>query len=94
MVKNNFFDTPQMVADVYCLEPGQQQRVHSHAGESKIYYVVDGDADVAIGDETRRLGPGGIGCAPAGIEHGVANNGDRPVVLLVAMAPNPNLRPQ
>ncbi len=32
MQKVNLFETQQMFSDVYCLEPGQAQKVHAHAG--------------------------------------------------------------
>ncbi|MCB9849121.1 MAG: cupin domain-containing protein [Phycisphaerales bacterium] len=92
MTKTNFFDCPQMVADIYGLEPGQSQKIHSHAGEAKLYYVISGKGDFTIGDETRTLGPGEIAAAPTGIDHGVSNPYDDRLEALVVMAPNPNLR--
>ena len=42
MAKNSLFSTPRMYYDLYCLEPGQAQKVHSHAGSDKVYLVLDG----------------------------------------------------
>ena len=88
--KLNLFATPQMFCDVYCLEPGQEQRAHRHAGASKFYYVLEGRGSFAIGGETRELGPGGLAWAGPDEEHGVVNRSDARLVLLVAMAPNPS----
>jgi mannose-6-phosphate isomerase-like protein (cupin superfamily) len=90
--KNNFFDCPQMVADFYCLEPGQRQKIHHHEGEAKIYLVLSGRGEFTIGDERRELGPGGAACSPPGVMHGVNNTSDERLTALVVMAPNPNLR--
>ena len=35
--KVNLFETERMFADVYCLEPGQEQKRHAHSGADKIY---------------------------------------------------------
>ncbi|MCB9915748.1 MAG: cupin domain-containing protein [Planctomycetes bacterium] len=90
LVKTNLFESPQMFCDTYCLEPGQAQKVHAHAGATKVYYVLEGEAAVTIGERTETLGPGGLGWALPGEPHGVRNASDARCVLLVAMAPNPN----
>ncbi len=90
MQKVNLFETPQMFCDVYCLEPGQAQKVHTHAGATKFYYVIEGEGTVTIGDETRTLAPGDIAWSAPDEPHGVENRGDGRLVLLVSMAPNPN----
>lgn len=89
MRKHNLFDSERMFCDVYCFEPGQTQSAHAHAGSDKIYYVLDGAADVQIGDETRRLGPGGIAHAAPGIVHAVSNPGPERLAVLVFMSPKP-----
>ena len=88
--KHNLFETEQMFCDVYCLEPGQEQKPHGHAGATKFYYVLEGTGRFTLGDETRELGPGGLAWAAPGEPHGVANDSAQRLVLLVAMAPNPN----
>ena len=89
MRKNNLFDSERMFCDVYCFEPGQEQTPHAHAGSDKIYFVLEGAADIRIGDETRRLEAGCIAHAPPGVAHGVVNPGPGRLALLVFMAPKP-----
>lgn len=89
MRKNNLFDSERMFCDAYCFEPGQAQSAHAHAGSDKIYYVIDGSAEIQIGDETRTLGPGGAAHAGPGEPHGVRNPGPGRLSLLVFMAPKP-----
>ena len=88
--KLNLFETADMFCDVYCLEPGQAQKPHGHAGATKFYFVLEGRARFLTGSERRALGPGGLAWAAPGEEHGVENDSEGRVVLLVAMAPNPN----
>ncbi len=92
MRKINLFETANFFCDVYCLQPGQAQKPHSHQGADKIYYVLDGDATIQVGAEEQTLGPGKIVLAPSGIVHGVRNASKENLCLLVFMAPNPNLQ--
>jgi quercetin dioxygenase-like cupin family protein len=91
MQKVNLFETERMFADVYCLEPGQEQKAHAHRGADKIYFVLEGNAKVRVGSEEWQLAAGEIVLAPADVEHGVTNNSSARLVLLVFMAPNPNV---
>ena len=91
MAKVNLFKTERMFCDVYGLEPGQGQKVHSHQGADKIYVVLEGLGTFRIGSEERELGPDMVILAPSGVEHGVWNTGGARLTLLVFMAPNPNV---
>jgi quercetin dioxygenase-like cupin family protein len=90
MAKVNLFDVPQLFLDVYGLEPGQEQKPHTHAGAAKIYYVLEGEGTFTIGAEERTLGPGHAVLAAADEPHGVRNDTSKRLTVLVAMAPNPN----
>ncbi len=91
MKKINLFESPRMFCDIYCLEAGQKQKIHSHKGNDKIYYVVEGMGKFTIGSETLLLQPGEITCAFSQVPHGVENTGENRLICLVLMAPNPNL---
>jgi mannose-6-phosphate isomerase-like protein (cupin superfamily) len=90
MQKVNLFETERMFADIYCLEPGQAQKPHAHSGADKVYFVLEGTGRFHIGGDDRELGPDQIVLAPADVEHGVRNESQSRLVLLVFMAPNPN----
>jgi quercetin dioxygenase-like cupin family protein len=87
--KVSLFDTERFFCDVYCFQPGQSQKVHSHDGSDKIYYVLEGRGRVTVGTEERELGAGEITLAPSGEDHGVVNHTDEKLVMLVFMAPKP-----
>jgi len=89
MNKVSLFDSERFFCDVYCLEPGQKQKVHAHDGSDKIYYVLEGKGRVTVGAEERELAADEITIAPSGEEHGVVNHTDRRLVMLVFMAPKP-----
>jgi len=90
MNKVNLFEAPQLFMDVYCLEAGQEQKPHAHAGAAKVYYVLEGEGRFLVGGEARTLGPGHAVLAPEGVDHGVRNPGPDRLTVLVVMAPNPN----
>lgn len=88
--KNSFFDSEKLFYDAYCLMPGQAQKVHTHDGSDKVYYVIQGTASFTVAGEERDLGPGNAVIARAGEEHGVRNDTADNVMLLVTMAPRPS----
>ena len=90
MQKVGVFETPRMFCDLYCLKPGQAQKVHAHADADKVYFVLEGTATVVLGETETTVPPHTGTLAPAGVPHGVRNDGDENVVCLVFMAPNPN----
>lgn len=90
MKKNSLFDSPHLFYDVYCLIPGQSQRVHAHEGSDKIYYVLSGTGRFTVGEEERDLDQDHAVIARAGEPHGVSNASEENLVLLVTMAPRPS----
>jgi quercetin dioxygenase-like cupin family protein len=89
MQKVNLFETPRMFCDIYCFEPGQEQKTHTHTGADKIYYVLEGTGTFQIGSAYQELQEHMIVMAPSGVEHGVVNTSNTRLVLLVYMAPKP-----
>jgi mannose-6-phosphate isomerase-like protein (cupin superfamily) len=90
MKKNSLFESPHLFYDAYCLLPGQGQKVHAHEGSDKVYYVLRGTGRFTIGDEEEDLGEGHAVIARAGVPHGVRNETEEHLVLLVTMAPKPS----
>ncbi|MFN8007892.1 MAG: cupin domain-containing protein [Terriglobia bacterium] len=92
MQKLNLFETPHLFCDVYCLAPGQSQKLHTHSDADKLYYVVEGEVVVFVGKEQQSCPAGRIVLAPAGEPHGLENKSQGNVRVLVVMAPNPNVK--
>lgn len=87
--KSTLFQSERLLLGLNCLEPGQEQHVHTHAGQDKFYFVVDGSGTFTVGNEVQEAGEGVIVWAPADVPHGVRNTGDCQLVLLVGIAPAP-----
>jgi mannose-6-phosphate isomerase-like protein (cupin superfamily) len=90
MKKNSLFDSPYLFYDAYCLLPGQAQKVHAHEGSDKVYYVLRGAGRFTVGEEEEDLGEGYAVIARAGVPHGVSNETQENLILLVTMAPRPS----
>ena len=88
MKKNNLFETPRFFCDVYCFEPGQEQKGHVHGEQDKVYIVLDGEGTFQVGSESRILKAGQGTMAAAGEEHGVKNHTQQRLKVLVFVAPN------
>ena len=89
MQKLNLFETERFFLDVYCLEPGQAQKAHAHAGSDKVYAVLEGSVHARVGGEEQELTAGQAVLAPAGSEHGIDNRSGARASVLVLMAPKP-----
>jgi len=89
MQKVPLFDSEKYFCDLYCLLPGQDQRIHTHQESDKIYFVVKGTGLFHIGGEERRLQKGQAVIARPGEAHGVRNAEQEDLVLLVFMTPKP-----
>lgn len=92
MQKINLYETANFFCDVYCLEPGQEQKPHTHDEADKIYYVLEGRGLFLVGEETQELRQHQIVLAPAGAMHGVRNTSEARLILLVFMSPHPNFK--
>jgi mannose-6-phosphate isomerase-like protein (cupin superfamily) len=90
MKKNNIFQTSRFFCDVYCFEPGQEQKGHVHGDQDKVYLVLEGQGTFTVGSDQQVLGPGQGTLAPAGEPHGVTNHTADRLKVLVFVAPNPS----
>lgn len=87
--KTTLFRSNTLLLGLNCLEPGQVQEPHEHADQDKFYYVVEGRGRFWLGQEQVTAGAGEVVWAPAGLRHGVENDGDGRLTLLVGIAPAP-----
>lgn len=78
-----------LYAGLNCFAPGQQHAAHVHADQDKLYYVLEGSGEAALGDEVEAVETGDLVLAPAGVPHGMKNTGAGPLVVLTIFAPPP-----
>lgn len=87
--KTTLFSSEALLIGLNCLEPGQAQQPHDHPGQDKFYYVVEGFGLFTLEKERIQASVGEVVWAPAGLAHGVKNEGSSRLTLLVGIAPAP-----
>jgi quercetin dioxygenase-like cupin family protein len=75
-----------------CFEPGQEHASHAHAGQDKLYFVLEGHAEICIGDEAAAVTAGAAAFAPSGVLHSIRNTGAGRLIVLAVLAPPPRAK--
>ncbi|MGE0767969.1 MAG: cupin domain-containing protein [Hyphomicrobiaceae bacterium] len=60
---------------------------HVHRVQEETFYVVDGECEWLIGDETVHATPGTFVFIPPGVPHNIANVTDRPARVIMTVSP-------
>ena len=89
MAKSTIARGETLFTGLNCFEPGQEHALHAHAGQDKLYVVLEGDAEIEVGGERQPVSAGGAAFAPAGVPHSVRNVGAGRLVVLAVLAPPP-----
>jgi quercetin dioxygenase-like cupin family protein len=61
---------------------------HTHPDHVDSFYVLEGEVEFTVGDETFRVGPGTYVAAPIGVVHGFRPVGEGELRMLNVHAPN------
>ncbi len=80
-------ETARSQTAVMTVAPGQDAGPEETHQADQILYVIEGDAEVRIGDERCTVGPGSLIVVPAGTPHHVRSVGAAPLFLLTVYAP-------
>ena len=67
--------------------PGQTTTPHYHPRTEEIYYILEGEGRMRIGDEVRRVAPGDAIAIPPGQTHQITNTGREVLKVLCCCAP-------
>jgi len=62
---------------------------HTHADLDETLYIVAGEGEVHIGEETMPLSPGTLSVIPRGMSHSVARRGRNPLVMISTLSGAP-----
>ena len=89
MARISLASTERSQLDLYCVAPGQEQKPHTHGDQDKFYVVLEGRGRFRLGAAEHVLEAGDALVAPAGIEHGLVNDGDARLLVVVLVTPPP-----
>ncbi len=89
MGKSTFFHSPRLLVGLNAFEPGQEHKLHSHAGMDKVYHVLSGHGLFLLEDRELPMRSGEMLVAPEGVPHGIRNTGGERLVVLAILGPAP-----
>ena len=75
MGKSTVFESARLLVGLNAFEPGQEHALHAHAGQDKVYHVLEGEGLFLLADGELPMHAGDLLVAPEGVPHGVRNNG-------------------
>jgi quercetin dioxygenase-like cupin family protein len=78
-----------LFAGLNCFEPGQEHAAHAHPGQDKLYLVLEGEAEIQVGDERAAVRAGAAAFAPSGVLHSIRNTGPGRLIVMAVLAPPP-----
>ena len=90
MGKATLFESPRLLVGLNAFEPGQEHALHAHAGQDKVYQVIEGQGLFLLDGSELPMTAGDLLVAPEGIAHGVRNTGGRRLLVLAILAPAPH----
>lgn len=64
------------------LDPGERHLLHHHPARSELYYVLEGTAEMTVGEDVFRAEPGMGVYIRRGVTHGFTNDGVGPFKIL------------
>jgi quercetin dioxygenase-like cupin family protein len=89
MGKSTLFSSNNLLVGLNAFEPGQEHRLHAHAGQDKAYLVLRGAGLFLLEGCELPMSAGDLLVAPADVPHGVRNNGAERLLVLAVLAPAP-----
>ena len=89
MGKSTLFQSDQILVGLNAFEPGQEHRLHAHAGMDKVYHVLAGRGVFLLEGREEPMEAGTMLIAPEGVLHGIRNTGTERLLVLAILAPSP-----
>ncbi len=90
MGKATLFESPRLLVGLNAFEPGQAHALHAHAGQDKVYHVLEGHGLFLLEGGELAMQAGDLLVAPDGVPHGVRNTGTTRLLVLAVLAPSPS----
>ncbi len=89
MGKSTIFQSDRLLVGLNAFEPGQEHRLHAHAGMDKVYHVLTGQGVFLLEGREEPMAAGTLLIAPEGVLHGIRNTGTERLLVLAILAPSP-----
>ncbi|HYG61254.1 MAG TPA: cupin domain-containing protein [Thermoanaerobaculia bacterium] len=89
MGKATLYQSERLLVGLNAFEPGQEHKLHAHAGMDKVYHVLAGQGLFLLEGREEPMEPGTMLIAPEGVPHGIRNSGAERLLVLAILAPSP-----
>ena len=89
MGKATLFQSDRLLVGLNAFEPGQEHKLHAHAGMDKVYHVLAGSGAFLLEGRETPMEAGMTLIAPEGVRHGIRNTGSERLLVLAILAPSP-----
>lgn len=89
MGKATLFQSDRLLVGLNAFEPGQEHKLHAHAGMDKVYHVLAGRGVFLLEGREEPMEAGMMLIAPENVPHGIRNTGKERLLVLAILAPSP-----
>ena len=89
MGKATLYQSDRVLVGLNAFEPGQEHKLHAHAGMDKIYHVLSGRGVFHLEGREEPMEAGMMLIAPESVPHGIRNNGSERLLVLAILSPSP-----
>ena len=89
MGKATLYASDRLLVGLNAFEPGQEHKLHAHAGMDKVYHVLAGRGVFLLDGRAAPMEAGMMLIAPVGVPHGIRNTGGERLLVLAILAPSP-----
>lgn len=89
MGKSTIYQSAHLLVGLNAFEAGQSHALHAHAGMDKVYHVLEGEGVFLLEGSEVQMNAGELLVAPAGVPHGVRNDGPGRLLVLAILSPGP-----
>ena len=89
MGKATLYQSDRLLVGLNAFEPGQEHKLHAHAGMDKIYQVLTGSGIFLLDGREEPMEAGMLLIAPESVPHGIRNTGSERLLVLAILAPSP-----
>ena len=89
MGKATLFQSDRLLVGLNAFEPGQEHKLHAHAGMDKVYHVLTGRGVFLLEGREEPMEAGMMLIAPENVPHGIRNTGKERLLVLAILAPSP-----
>jgi len=89
MGKATLYQSDRLLVGLNAFEPGQEHKLHAHAGMDKVYHVLAGRGVFLLEGREEPMEAGMMLIAPESVPHGIRNTGKERLLVLAILAPSP-----